>query len=159
MSTRQEQIAQLERSWAEDSRWKGIKRNYTAEDVVKLRGSLLIQNTLAEKGAARLWKSLHEEDFINALGALTGNQAVQQVKAGLQAIYLSGWQVAADANLAGQMYPDQSLYPANSVPNVVKRINQALQRADQIDHSEGRDDGLDWFAPIVADMEAGCGGP
>ncbi|PIC79899.1 isocitrate lyase [Sporosarcina sp. P18a] len=159
MSTRQEQIAQLEKSWAEDSRWKGIKRNYTAEDVVKLRGSLLIQNTLAEKGAARLWKSLHEEDFINALGALTGNQAVQQVKAGLQAIYLSGWQVAADANLAGQMYPDQSLYPANSVPAVVKRINQALQRADQIDHAEGREDGFDWFAPIVADMEAGFGGP
>ncbi|PIC70933.1 isocitrate lyase [Sporosarcina sp. P16b] len=159
MSTRQEQITQLEKSWAEDSRWKGIKRNYTAEDVVKLRGSLLIQNTLAEKGAARLWKSLHEEDFINALGALTGNQAVQQVKAGLQAIYLSGWQVAADANLAGQMYPDQSLYPANSVPAVVKRINQALQRADQIDHAEGREDGFDWFAPIVADMEAGFGGP
>lgn len=159
MSTRQEQIAQLEKSWAEDSRWKGIKRNYSAEDVVKLRGSLLIQNTLAEKGAARLWESLHEEDFINALGALTGNQAVQQVKAGLQAIYLSGWQVAADANLAGQMYPDQSLYPANSVPAVVKRINQALQRADQIDHTEGREDGFDWFAPIVADMEAGFGGP
>lgn len=159
MSTRQEQIAQLEKSWAEDARWKGIKRNYTAEDVVKLRGSLLIENTLAEKGAARLWKSLHEEDFVNALGALTGNQAVQQVKAGLQAIYLSGWQVAADANLAGQMYPDQSLYPANSVPAVVKRINQALQRADQIDHAEGRDDGFDWFAPIVADMEAGFGGP
>ena len=159
MSTRQEQIAQLEKSWAEDSRWKGIKRNYSAADVVKLRGSLLIQNTLAEKGAARLWESLHEEDFINALGALTGNQAVQQVKAGLQAIYLSGWQVAADANLAGQMYPDQSLYPANSVPAVVKRINQALQRADQIDHTEGRDDGFNWFAPIVADMEAGFGGP
>ncbi|WP_303967085.1 isocitrate lyase [Sporosarcina ureae] len=159
MSTRQEQIAQLEKSWAEDSRWKGIKRNYSAEDVVKLRGSLLIQNTLAEKGAARLWESLHEEDFINALGALTGNQAVQQVKAGLQAIYLSGWQVAADANLAGQMYPDQSLYPANSVPAVVKRINQALQRADQIDHAEGREDGFNWFAPIVADMEAGFGGP
>lgn len=159
MSTRQEQIAQLEKSWAEDSRWKGIKRNYSAADVVKLRGSLLIQNTLAEKGAARLWESLHEEDFVNALGALTGNQAVQQVKAGLQAIYLSGWQVAADANLAGQMYPDQSLYPANSVPAVVKRINQALQRADQIDHTEGRDDGFNWFAPIVADMEAGFGGP
>lgn len=159
MSTRQEQIAQLEKSWAEDSRWKGIKRNYTAEDVVKLRGSLLVRHTLAEKGAARLWKSLHEEDFINALGALTGNQAVQQVKAGLKAIYLSGWQVAADANLAGQMYPDQSLYPANSVPSVVKRINQALQRADQIDHAEGRNDGFDWFAPIVADMEAGFGGP
>lgn len=159
MSTRQEQIAQLEKSWAEDSRWKGIKRNYTAEDVVKLRGSVLVEQTLAKRGSARLWKSLHEEDFINALGALTGNQAVQQVKAGLKAIYLSGWQVAADANLSGHMYPDQSLYPANSVPQVVKRINQALQRADQIDHAEGRDDGFDWYAPIVADAEAGFGGP
>lgn len=159
MATREEQIAQLEKSWAEDSRWKGIERPYTAEEVVRLRGSLQIEHTLAKKGAERLWKSLHEEDFINALGALTGNQAVQQVKAGLQAIYLSGWQVAADANLAGQMYPDQSLYPANSVPAVVKRINQALQRADQIDHAEGRNDGFDWFAPIVADMEAGFGGP
>lgn len=157
--TRQQQIVQLEKSWAEDSRWKGIERPYSAEDVVKLRGSILIDHTLATKGADRLWKSLHEEDFINALGALTGNQAVQQVKAGLQAIYLSGWQVAADANLSGQMYPDQSLYPANSVPSVVKRINQALQRADQIDHAEGRDDGFDWFAPIVADAEAGFGGP
>ncbi len=157
--TRQQQIAQLEKSWAEDSRWKGIERPYSAEDVVKLRGSILINHTLAAKGADRLWKSLHEEDFINALGALTGNQAVPQVKAGLQAIYLSGWQVAADANLTGQMYPDQSLYPANSVPSVVKRINQALQRADQIDHAEGRDDGFDWFAPIVADAEAGFGGP
>ncbi|MCG7336502.1 isocitrate lyase [Sporosarcina sp. ACRSM] len=159
MMTRQEQIAQLEKSWAEDSRWKGIERPYSAEDVVKLRGSILIEQTLATKGATRLWKSLQEEGFINALGALTGNQAVQQVKAGLQAIYLSGWQVAADANLSGQMYPDQSLYPANSVPSVVKRINQALQRADQIDHAEGRDDGFDWFAPIVADAEAGFGGP
>ncbi|WP_342515328.1 isocitrate lyase [Sporosarcina sp. FSL K6-1522] len=159
MMTRQEQIAQLEKSWAEDSRWKGIERPYSAEDVVKLRGSFLIDHTLAKKGADRLWKSIHEEDFINALGALTGNQAVQQVKAGLQAIYLSGWQVAADANLSGQMYPDQSLYPANSVPSVVKRINQALQRADQIDHAEGREDGFDWFAPIVADAEAGFGGP
>lgn len=159
MTTRQEQATQLEETWATNPRWKGIKRNYSGADVVKLRGSLQIDYTLAEKGAARLFKSIHEEDFVNALGALTGNQAVQQVKAGLQAIYLSGWQVAADANLAGQMYPDQSLYPANSVPNVVKRINQALQRADQIDHSEGREDGFDWFAPIVADMEAGFGGP
>ncbi|KXH84179.1 isocitrate lyase [Sporosarcina sp. HYO08] len=159
MSTRQEQIAQLEKSWAKDERWKGIKRPYSAEDVVKLRGSVQIEHTLAKKGSERLYKSLQTEDFINALGALTGNQAVQQVKAGLQAIYLSGWQVAADANLSGQMYPDQSLYPANSVPAVVKRINQALQRADQIDHAEGRDDGFDWFAPIVADMEAGFGGP
>ncbi|CAM3252256.1 isocitrate lyase [Filibacter tadaridae] len=157
--TRQDQVAQLEKSWAEDSRWQGIERGYTAEEVVKLRGSLQIEHTLARKGSERLWKSLHEEDFINSLGALTGNQAVQQVKAGLQAIYLSGWQVAADANLSGQMYPDQSLYPANSVPSVVKRINQALQRADQIDHAEGRDDGFDWFAPIVADAEAGFGGP
>ncbi|MBO2534409.1 isocitrate lyase [Rummeliibacillus suwonensis] len=159
MSTRQQKIEQLKKSWATEDRWKGIERPYTAEEVVKLQGSVQIQHTLAEKGAQRLWKSLHEEDFINALGALTGNQAVQQVKAGLKAIYLSGWQVAADANLAGQMYPDQSLYPANSVPQVVKRINQALQRADQIDHAEGRKDDFDWFAPIVADAEAGFGGP
>ncbi|WP_252502299.1 isocitrate lyase [Sporosarcina sp. Marseille-Q4943] len=156
---RMEQVEQLERSWQEDERWAGIERGYSAEDVIKLRGSVQIEHTLAKRGAERLWKSLHEEDFINALGALTGNQAVQQVKAGLQAIYLSGWQVAADANMAGQMYPDQSLYPVNSVPNVVKRINQALQRADQIDCAEGRLDGFDWFAPIVADAEAGFGGP
>ncbi|RKJ60250.1 isocitrate lyase, partial [Butyricicoccus sp. 1XD8-22] len=159
MSTRQERIEAIKKDWAENSRWKGIVRPYTAEEVVKLQGSFVIEQTLAKRGAARLWKSLHEESFINALGALTGNQAVQQVKAGLKAIYLSGWQVAADANLAGQMYPDQSLYPANSVPQVVKRINQALQRADQIDHSEGREDNFDWFAPIVADAEAGFGGP
>ncbi|WP_262173899.1 isocitrate lyase [Saccharococcus sp. Marseille-Q5394] len=154
-----EQVEQLERSWQEDGRWAGIERGYSAEDVIKLRGSVQIEHTLAKRGAERLWKSLHEEDFIAALGALTGNQAVQQVKAGLQAIYLSGWQVAADANMAGQMYPDQSLYPVNSVPNVVKRINQALQRADQIDCAEGRLDEFDWFAPIVADAEAGFGGP
>lgn len=159
MVTRQQQIEQIKNNWKTDERWKGIERPYTAEEVVKLRGSVQIQHTLAEKGADRLWKSLHEEDFINALGALTGNQAVQQVKAGLKAIYLSGWQVAADANIAGQMYPDQSLYPANSVPQVVKRINQALQRADQIDHAEGREDKFDWFAPIIADAEAGFGGP
>lgn len=159
MTTREQQAQALEQEWEKNPRWKGIVRNYTGADVVKLRGSFQIEHTLAKKGADRLYKSIHELDFVNALGALTGNQAVQQVKAGLQAIYLSGWQVAADANLAGQMYPDQSLYPANSVPNVVKRINQALQRADQIDHSEGRDDGFDWFAPIVADMEAGFGGP
>lgn len=159
MLTRQQQIEQIENNWKNEERWKGIERPYTAEEVVKLRGSVQIQHTLAEKGADRLWKSLHEEDFINALGALTGNQAVQQVKAGLKAIYLSGWQVAADANIAGQMYPDQSLYPANSVPQVVKRINQALQRADQIDHAEGREDKFDWFAPIIADAEAGFGGP
>lgn len=159
MSTRQERIEALQKDWAENQRWKGIERGYTAEEVVKLQGSFIQEQTLAKRGSARLWKSLHEVPFINALGALTGNQAVQQVKAGLQAIYLSGWQVAADANLSGQMYPDQSLYPANSVPAVVKRINQALQRADQIDHAEGRDDGFDWFAPIVADAEAGFGGP
>lgn len=159
MTNRTEQATQLEEMWATNPRWAGITRNYSGADVVKLRGSVQIDYTLAEKGAARLFKSIHTDDFVNALGALTGNQAVQQVKAGLQAIYLSGWQVAADANLSGQMYPDQSLYPVNSVPNVVKRINQALQRADQIDHSEGREDGFDWFAPIVADMEAGFGGP
>ncbi|MBM7654241.1 isocitrate lyase [Neobacillus cucumis] len=149
--------AQLQESWEMDSRWKGITRPYTAEDVLKLRGSIDIEHTLARKGAEKLWKLLNEEDYIHALGALTGNQAVQQVKAGLKAIYLSGWQVAADANLSGHMYPDQSLYPANSVPSVVKRINQALQRADQIHHSEG-DHSIDWFAPIVADAEAGFGG-
>ena len=148
----------LERDWNSSSRWSGIEREYTADDVMRLRGSIDIKYTLAEMGAQRLWDLLRTEDFVAALGALTGNQAVQQVRAGLKAIYLSGWQVAADANLAGQMYPDQSLYPANSVPHVVKRINQALQRADQIDHSEGRNDTY-WFAPIIADAEAGFGGP
>jgi isocitrate lyase len=147
----------LEREWENNPRWDGIARDYTAGDVLRLRGSIDIAYTLAELGAEHLWKLLHEEPFVAALGALTGNQAIQQVRAGLQAIYLSGWQVAADANLAGQMYPDQSLYPSNSVPQVVKRINQALQRADQIDHSEDRD-GTHWFAPIVADAEAGFGG-
>lgn len=159
MSTRQQQVEELRKDWEQNERWKGIERQYSPEEVIKLRGSIQIEHTLARKGAERLWNTLHTEDFINALGALTGNQAVQQVKAGLQAIYLSGWQVAADANLSGQMYPDQSLYPANSVPAVVKRINQAFQRADQIDHAEGREDGFDWFAPIVADAEAGFGGP
>jgi isocitrate lyase len=154
--SKEEQIRQLEEQW-KGERWKGITRPYSAYDVVKLRGSVLVEHTLAKKGAEKLWKLVNEEDFINALGALTGNQAVQQVKAGLKAIYLSGWQVAADANLSGHMYPDQSLYPANSVPHVVKRINQALQRADQIDSVEGRE-GFDWFAPIVADAEAGFGG-
>ncbi len=138
-------------------RWEGIERPYTAEDVARLRGSVVIEHTLARLGAERLWKLMNERPYVRALGALTGNQAVQQVKAGLEAIYLSGWQVAADANLAGQMYPDQSLYPANSVPHVVKRINQALQRADQIHHAEGKN-GINWFAPIVADAEAGFGG-
>ncbi|MDN4075559.1 isocitrate lyase [Fictibacillus terranigra] len=151
-----EAAVQIQENWKE-KRWEGIERTYTAEEVAKLRGSIQIEHTLAKRGAARLWKSLHEEDYVHALGALTGNQAVQQVKAGLKAIYLSGWQVAADANLSGHMYPDQSLYPANSVPNVVKKINQALQRADQIEFSEGKTD-IDWFVPIVADAEAGFGG-
>src|SRR5919202_1219811 len=150
------QVAEIEQEW-QGPRWEGITRPYTAEDVARLRGTVRVEHTLARLGAERLREMMHERPFIRALGALTGNQAVQQVKAGLEAIYLSGWQVAADANLAGQMYPDQSLYPANSVPHVVKRINQALQRADQIDHSENRN-GTYWFAPIVADAEAGFGG-
>ena len=152
-----ERVQKLQQSWENDARWTGITRPYSAEDVIKLRGSIDIEYTLARRGSEKLWNLLHTEDYINALGALTGNQAMQQVKAGLKAIYLSGWQVAADANLAGQMYPDQSLYPANSVPQVVKRINQTLQRADQISFSEGNDE-IDWFAPIVADAEAGFGG-
>lgn len=153
---REELVKQIENQW-KDERWQGIERPYTAEDVLKLRGSVQIEHTLARRGSEKLWNYLNTEDYINALGALTGNQAVQQVKAGLKAIYLSGWQVAADANLSGNMYPDQSLYPANSVPAVVKRINQALQRADQIHYSEGKED-IDWFQPIVADAEAGFGG-
>jgi isocitrate lyase len=148
---------QIERDWENNPRWDGVTRDYTAGDVLRLRGSIDIEHTLAEMGADRLWDLLNDEPFVTALGALTGNQAIQQVRAGLKSIYLSGWQVAADANLAGQMYPDQSLYPSNSVPQVVKRINQALQRADQIDHSEGKND-THWFAPIVADAEAGFGG-
>jgi isocitrate lyase len=141
-----------------DARWRGITRPYSSADVERVRGSLRIEHTLARRGAEKLWQLLQNEDYVAALGALTGNQAMQQVKAGLKAIYVSGWQVAADANLAGQMYPDQSLYPANSVPALVRRINQALQRADQIYHAEGKID-IDWFAPIVADGEAGFGGP
>lgn len=152
-----ERIEKLQESWELDTRWKGITRPYSAEDVIRLRGSIDIEHTLARRGAEKLWASLHTEDYIHALGALTGNQAMQQVKAGLKAIYLSGWQVAADANLSGHMYPDQSLYPANSVPAVVKRINQTLQRADQIQHMEGSGD-IDYFVPIVADAEAGFGG-
>jgi isocitrate lyase len=150
--------SELEKNWQGNLRWQGVVRPYSAEEVIRLRGSIQIEYTLARLGAERLWNLLHAEQFVAALGALTGNQAVQQVKAGLKAIYLSGWQVAADANLAGQMYPDQSLYPANSVPHVVRRINQALQRADQIQHAEGKGD-IYWFAPIVADAEAGFGGP
>ncbi len=155
--TRDQQIAALEKDWAENPRWKGIKRGYTAADVVRLRGSVQVEHTLARRGAEKLWNLVNTEPFVNTLGALTGNQAMQQVKAGLKAIYLSGWQVAGDANLAGEMYPDQSLYPANSVPMVVKRINNAFTRADQIQWSEGKND-VDYFAPIVADAEAGFGG-
>ena len=154
---REQQAAALEKDWAENPRWKGIKRGYTAADVVRLRGSLPIEHTLAKRGAEKLWNLVNTEPFVNTLGALTGNQAMQQVKAGLKAIYLSGWQVAGDANLAGEMYPDQSLYPANSVPMVVRRINNTFQRADQIQWSEGKND-TDFFAPIVADAEAGFGG-
>jgi len=140
------------------SRWSGIKRPYTREDVRRLQGTLVPEHTFAKRGAEKLWQLLHSQAFVPALGAVTGNQAVQQVRAGLKAIYVSGWQVAADANLSGQIYPDQSLYPSNSVPHLVKRITQALQRADQIDHSD-RKTAIDWFAPIVADAEAGFGGP
>jgi len=148
---------QLKLDWDNNPRWAGVTRTYSAEDVVRLRGTVQVEHSIARLGAEKLWKSLHQEDFVNALGALTGNQAMQQVKAGLKAIYLSGWQVAADANLAGEMYPDQSLYPANSVPQVVKRINNTLLRADQLHHAEG-DDSIDFLQPIVADAEAGFGG-
>src|SRR5450631_54516 len=154
---RDQQIAALKKEWAENPRWQGIQRNYTAEDVIKLRGSIHIEHTLARRGAEKLWKLMHDEPFVGALGALTGNQAMQQVKAGLKAIYLSGWQVAADANIAGEMYPDQSLYPVNSVPLMVRRINNTFTRADQIQWAEGKGE-IDYFAPIVADAEAGFGG-
>ncbi len=162
MSSRELEAQKLQKDWSDNPRWKGIKRSYTAEDVVRLRGSIHVEHTLAKRGAEKLWRLVNDEPFINTLGALTGNQAMQQVKAGLKAIYLSGWQVAGDANLAGEMYPDQSLYPANSVPMVVKRINNALTRCDQIQWMEGKnpnDPGyIDYFAPIVADAEAGFGG-
>ena len=150
--------ADLTRAWAGDPRWLGVTRSYTAQDVVRLRGTVQERHTLAERGARRLWELLHDEEYVHALGALTGGQAVQMVRAGLKAIYLSGWQVAADANLSGQTYPDQSLYPVNSVPAVVRRVNNALLRADQIDTAAGRYE-RDWMAPIVADAEAGFGGP
>lgn len=153
------EAAALRDSWESDPRWAGIVRPYSAEDVLRFRGTVKIEYTFAEMGAKRLWHLLHTEDFIPALGALTGNQAVQQVEAGLKAIYLSGWQVAADANLADQMYPDQSLYPSNSVPAVVRKINNALRRADQIQVLDGRKHGPYWYAPIIADAEAGFGGP
>ncbi|HQZ79070.1 MAG TPA: isocitrate lyase [Steroidobacteraceae bacterium] len=149
--------ADLTRDWQDNPRWKGIRRGYTAADVVRLRGTVHIEHSLARLTSEKLWKYVSTKPFVNALGALTGNQAMQQVKAGLDAIYLSGWQVAGDANLAGQMYPDQSLYPADSVPAVVKRINNTLKRADELCHAEG-DDSVDWFKPIIADAEAGFGG-
>jgi len=162
MSIRENAIRQLQCAWAENPRWAGVQRGYSAEDVIRLRGSLTVEHTLARRGAERLWALLHDEPFINALGALTGNQAMQQVKAGLKAIYLSGWQVAGDANMAGEMYPDQSLYPVNSVPQVVRRINNSLTRCDQIQWMEGVNPGdaeyIDYYAPIVADAEAGFGG-
>lgn len=148
----------MEQDWAINPRWAGIERPYTVEDVLRLRGSYRIEYTIARLGAERLWHLINTENFVNALGALTGNQAMQQVKAGLKAIYLSGWQVAADANLAGEMYPDQSLYPANSVPAVVRRINNTLLRADQLMSAEGSTSDIHWLAPIVADAEAGFGG-
>ena len=152
-----ERAKELQKDWDTNPRWKEIKRPYSAEDVIRLRGSIDIEYTFANMGSKKLWELVNEENYVNSLGALTGNQAVQQVKAGLKAIYLSGWQVAADANMAGEMYPDQSLYPVNSVPQVVRRINNALQRADQVEYSEGKND-IDYFAPIVADAEAGFGG-
>ena len=147
---------QLTREWQDNPRWRGVIRGYKAEDVVRLRGSVHIEHSLARLGAEKLWRHMSAMPFVNALGALTGNQAMQQVRAGLKAIYLSGWQVAGDANLAGEMYPDQSLYPANSVPQVVRRINSTLMRADQLHHAEGNDS-IDWLQPIVADAEAGFG--
>jgi isocitrate lyase len=155
--TREQQAAALEKDWAENPRWKGITRSYSAADVVRLRGSVQVEHTLAKRGAEKLWSLINTEPFVNTLGALTGNQAMQQVKAGLKAIYLSGWQVAGDANSTGEMYPDQSLYAVDSVPKVVRRINNTFARADQIQWSEGKND-IDFFAPIVADAEAGFGG-
>ncbi|MBU1188454.1 MAG: isocitrate lyase [Gammaproteobacteria bacterium] len=154
---RSRQAAELQQQWEQHPRWQGVKRPYSAAEVLRLRGSIDIEYTLARMGSEKLWRMMQDQPYVNALGALTGNQAMQQVKAGLQAIYLSGWQVAADANNAGQMYPDQSLYPVSSVPEVVRRINQTLQRADQIQSAEGKGD-VDWFAPILADAEAGFGG-
>ncbi len=152
-------IDALEQEWADNSRWDGIRRDYTAANVIGLRGSLPIEHSLARHGAEKLWRLIAEDDYIAALGALTGGQAVQMAKAGLKAIYLSGWQVAADGNLAGDVYPDQSLYPANSVPAMVRRLNNALMRADRIEWAEGKDEGVDYLLPIVADAEAGFGGP
>ncbi|CAM3350843.1 isocitrate lyase [Dermacoccus barathri] len=159
IKTIDDRAAAIQKDWDTNERWKNVEREYTAQDVARLQGNVQEEYTLAKRGAEQLWDKLHTEDFVNALGALTGNQAVQQVKAGLKAIYLSGWQVAGDANLAGQTYPDQSLYPANSVPQVVRRINNALMRADEIEFSEGIKSVDEWIVPIVADAEAGFGGP
>jgi len=162
MTARKLEAQRLQKQWTENSRWKGIRRSFSADDVVRLRGSLAVEHTLARRGAERLWQMLTDQPYVNSLGALTGNQAMQQVKAGLRSIYLSGWQVAGDANLAGEMYPDQSLYPVNSVPSVVAKINNCLARCDQIQWMEGKNPGdpgyIDYFAPIVADAEAGFGG-
>jgi isocitrate lyase len=162
MSMRELEAQKLQQQWSENPRWRGIKRGYTAEDVIRLRGSVQPEHTLAKRGAEKLWHLVNTEPFVNSLGALTGNQALQQAKAGLKAVYLSGWQVAGDANLAGEMYPDQSLYPVNSVPMVVRRINNTFTRADQIQWMEGLNPGdagyIDYFLPIVADAEAGFGG-
>ena len=159
MTTRAERIAAIEKDWAENPRWKGITRDYSAEDVERLRGSVQVEHTIARQGAEKLWTLVNNEDFINCLGALTGGQAMQQVKAGIKAIYLSGWQVAADNNGYMSMYPDQSLYPVNSVPAVVERINNAFARADEIQHAKGVEKGdadyIDYYAPVVADAEAG----
>ncbi|MEQ8493581.1 MAG: isocitrate lyase, partial [Gammaproteobacteria bacterium] len=157
MSSFEEQAKQLTQDWATNPRWKGVTRPYSAEDVVRLRGSFMIEHTIATRGAQKLWKLVNEEDFVPCLGALTGGQAVQQVKAGIKAIYLSGWQVAADGNTSETMYPDQSLYAVNSVPTMVRRINNAFKRADEIQWQKGNGD-IDYFAPIVADAEAGFGG-
>src|ERR1700739_3112876 len=162
MTARKQEAQRLQRDWTENARWNGVRRSYSAEDVIRLRGSVSVEYTLARRGAQRLWQMLTSEPFVNSPGTLTGNQAMQQAKAGLRSIYLSGWQVAGDANLAGEMYPDQSLYPVNSVPSVVARINNALARCDQIQWMEGKNPGdpgyVDYFAPIVADAEAGFGG-
>src|SRR5437870_7085778 len=157
MSIRDLEVARIKKDWSDNPRWNGVRRGYAAENVYRLRGSVQVEHTLARRGAEKLWRLMHERAFVNSLGAMTGNQAMQQVRAGVPAIYLSGWQVAADANDSLAMYPDQSLYATTSVPTVVKRINNALQRCDQIDHAEGRHE-VDWFAPIVADAEAGFGG-
>ncbi|MBC7796260.1 MAG: isocitrate lyase, partial [Pyrinomonadaceae bacterium] len=155
--TKEQQIAAIENDWKTNSRWESLTRTYKAEDVYRLRGSVQIEHTLAKIGAERLWELMHTTEYVNALGAMTGGQAIQQVQAGLPAIYCSGWQVAADANISAQMYPDQSLYPAHSVPELVKRLNNALKRTDEIYHAEGKN-GVHWFAPIIADAEAGFGG-